>query len=311
MKKYLINLIESKKLDNIQKNTRVVFGPPLINYSTNEAIVLCLVKNGETWIKDFIEHYQKKGFKHIVFLDNRSKDETLEIAKDYENITILQTDVPFKNNNILLRRYLVERFAKNRWSLTVDIDELWDYPHSDKISLEQFLSYIKKSGANVVVAQMLDMFMEKIPNEKHSLSDYNYYDVSQIRKDDFNENGKFAPNDFELVGLFKKIIKLFRGGIINRIFSVNFYYKEILNDDIKIFRGGIRSTIFGLDRVWLTKMPLLFYDDSIEPIAHQHFSNNAIIADTSTVLLHYKFTHDFKENIQQAVKNKQYASNSE
>ena len=86
---------------------------------------MCLVKDGESWIREFIEHYQRLGFKHIVFLDNRSTDEAIHLAKKYQNITILKTDVSFKNNNVLLRRYLVNRFAKNRWSLTVDIDELW------------------------------------------------------------------------------------------------------------------------------------------------------------------------------------------
>jgi len=311
LRKKILKLIESKKITQIQNDVKLIFGPDEIDYPTNEAIVLCLVKNGETWVKDFIEHYQRKDFKHIVFLDNGSKDKTIEIARNYKNITFLKTEVPFKNNNILLRRYLVNRFAKDRWSLNVDIDELWDYPYSDKVSLRQFLNYVKKSGANAVVAQMLDMFMEKIPEDKTVLSDYKYYDIESIKKSDFNKSGKFVSSKLTFIKILKKFTKLFKGGLLDKMFRYNnFNYANILNKDIKSFRGGIRKKVFGLDNVWLTKIPLIFYDDTVEPIVHQHFSNNIIIADISTTILHYKFTHDFKKGIEEAVKNKQYANNS-
>ena len=145
--------------------------------------MLCLVKDGEAWIREFIDDYFRKGFKHIVFLDNGSTDNSLAVAKQYPNITILQTDVPFKWNNILLRRYLVVRFGRERWSLTADIDELWDYPFSGRVSLAALFGYLRAQGANAMVAQMLDMFLPNLPSEPRPLKEYDRYDISEIRKD--------------------------------------------------------------------------------------------------------------------------------
>lgn len=272
------------KLSYIARNVQLVFGPSNIDYGTSEAIVLCLVKDGETWINEFILHYLEKGFKHIVFLDNGSTDNTLKIAKKHKNITVLKTDIPFKGNNILLRRYLINRFSKGRWSLTVDIDELWDFPLSDKVNLKKFLDYLQSKGANAVIAQMLDMFRPTIPATKQPLKSYHLYDISSIKKDALT-----VPFGFKDRGL---------------------RYRKMLNPNIKFFRGGIRAQLFGLNKLWLTKMPLLFNGSPLKPLIHQHFSNETIIADISTVLFHFKFTHGFYEQVTNAVKHKHYLNDS-
>jgi len=281
----IVRLYDYIKLSYIARNVTHVFGSRIISYDHHEAIVLCLVKDGEVWIKEFIEHYFRKGFKHIVFLDNGSTDDTLQIAKKYANITILETKVPFKDNNILLRRYLIARFAKNRWSLTVDIDELWDYPFSDKVGLGALLRYLRGKGANALIAQMLDMFMPCLPSKKvDTLKAYDHYDISYVKKDAL----------------------AIRGGFKDFGFSSN----RDLNNKISFHKGGIRAQLFGLKNIWLTKMPLLFYDKTIQPLAHQHFSNNVNIADISSVIFHYKFTHLLRDQIQSAVRLQQYSGES-
>lgn len=283
--KAVVRIYDYLKLLYIAKNVIHIFGPKAISCYPQEAIVLCLVKNGGVWIKDFIEHYFRKGFKHIIFLDNGSTDKTLQIAKKYRQISVLQTKIPFKNNNILLRRYLVKRFGKSRWSLTVDIDELWDYPFSDKVSLKNLLLYLEKRGANAVIAQMLEMFRAYIPlKTMDTLQLYAYYDISNIKK----------------IGLTTE----------EALKEISFLNKGNLNRNIKIYKGGIRAQLFGLKDIMLTKMPLLFYDDTLQPLLHQHFSDKVSIADVSSVLLHYKFTHLFKKQVQNAVRLEQYAYES-
>src|SRR5215213_1384694 len=100
-----------------------VQGPEEIPYRKNELVVLCLVRDGEPWVRSFIEHYFSLGAKHIVFLDNDSTDGIVSAASEYDNVTLLRSKLPFgagvegSVGERLMRRYLIERFGSNRWSL--------------------------------------------------------------------------------------------------------------------------------------------------------------------------------------------------
>jgi hypothetical protein len=139
-------------------NLEHVHGPQTVTYGEEELIVLCTVRNGQPYIRNFIDHYFSLGASHIIFLDNSSSDQTVSIAQQYEDVTVLRTTLPFKKYKYVMRRYLIERFSRARWSLLVDIDELFDYPYSEIVSLRSFLEYLNSRPYTSVVAQMLDMF---------------------------------------------------------------------------------------------------------------------------------------------------------
>src|SRR5215218_799051 len=138
-----------------------VHGPEAVAYEADELVVVCLVRDGRPYVKSFVEHYLSLGAKHIVFLDNGSTDGTAEALKAYENVTVLKTTMFFGRYQLLMRQYLVEQYGKNHWSLLVDIDELFDYPYSDVISLKSLLRYLNEHQYTAVVAHMLDMFPEE------------------------------------------------------------------------------------------------------------------------------------------------------
>jgi len=260
-------------------SVRHIHGPRRIKYEKNEIMVLCLVRNGELWMKSFIEHYFSLGVKHIVFLDNGSTDDTIPIARKYKNVTILQTKVPFKKFKTLIRGYLVRRFSKNRWCLLVDVDELFDYPYSDVVSLSSLIEYLNKKGSTAVVAQMLDMFSDKplssLKSRKgDSIKDlYKYYDISDIQKSqyDISEN-------------------------------------KISNNYIKLYSAGIRRTFFGVNTP-LWKHPL-FFSDGKTLFVSCHMVINAHVADFSCILYHYKFDSNFPVKVEEAVRLENYSNNS-
>jgi hypothetical protein len=245
-----------------------VQGPEEIPYKKDELVVLCLVRDGEPWARTFIEHYFSLGAKHIVFLDNDSTDDTVSVASEYDDVTVLRTKLPFGSGVVegtagetLMRRYLIERFGRNRWSLCVDIDELFDYPYSDIIALDSLLGYLNSNSYTAVTAQMLDMFPERLSvNSTEEIGrefkkEYRFYDISEIDR--------------------SKPKKDRRSNIIE-------------SDEIAIaVRGGIRDNVFGYKPL-LTKYPLLFYDGTVEHMG-VHSIRNARVADLTCVLFHYKF----------------------
>src|SRR5829696_3579301 len=261
-------------------------GPEEVDYGPDELVVVCLVRDGRPYVKSFVEHYASMGVKHLFFLDNGSTDGTVSVARSYENVTILRTELPYKGYEYSLKQYLITLFGKKgRWCLCADIDELFDYPYSDVVGLGSLLGYLNANSYTAVAAQMLDMFPEEplSGSRAANLLDeplkerHRFYDISNIRRKSFKELRRRFPNN------------------------------TLESDEIELFTGGIRDTIFATDTT-LTKHPLVFSDGRIKPMADSaHWVDNARIADLTCVLFHYKFLDGyFHHQAAQAVREGQY-----
>src|SRR5215218_7206143 len=274
-------MIEEIPPDSIEH----LYGPEEVPYEEDELVLVCLVRNGRPYIKSFVEHHASMGIKHLFFLDNGSTDGTVEALKEYENVTVLHTTLPFKRYQVSMRQYLIERFGKKgRWCLCVDIDELFDYPYSDVVRLGSLLGYLNERSYTAVVAQMLDMFPDEALSGSASSPDeplkerHRFYDISNIQTKGIKEHGR------------------------NNIYE---------SDDIEYFLGAIRSTLFGT-KVYLTRFALMFSDGRLKPFAGSgHRVDNARVADLTCVYLHYKFLDEhFHNKVASAVREENYPYNS-
>src|SRR5215212_8735758 len=262
-----------------------LYGPEEVPYAEDELVLLCLLRDGRPYVKSFVEHHFSLGVKHLFFLDNGSTDGTVEALKEYENVTVLQTGLPFKRYELSMRQYLVERFCqKGRWCLYADIDELFDYPYSDVVRLGSLLRYLNERSYTAVVAQMLDMFPEEPLSGSASSPDellkerHRFYDISNIQTKGIKEHGR------------------------NNIYE---------SDDIEYFLGGIRSTLFGT-KAYLTRFALMFSDGRVKSFAGSgHRVDNARVADLTCVYLHYKFLDEhFHKKVAKAVREENYPYDS-
>jgi len=256
-----------------------------VDYAPDELVVVCLMRDALPYVRSFVEHYFSLGAKHLVFLDNGSRDGTVEVLRAHENVTILHTDVSFKEYQKYLKRYLIHRFGKrDRWVLYVDQDELFDYPYSDVVSLGSFLHYLTENSYTAVVAQMLDMFPEEPVSRAANVEDeplkerHRFYDVSDI-----------AAQDYHAFQRSRNVVA---------------------NQEIEVHKGGILKTVFGR-HAFLTKHPLVFLDEEIESMyPGAHWVGGARVADISCPLFHYKFIGDVHERTMRAVEEDSYANDS-
>ena len=80
--------------------------------------VIILTKNSEKHFKNVLDAL--KSFDEILIIDNGSKDNTLNIAKNYSNCKIFKEEFigfgPLKNKAL--------KYAKNEWVLFIDSDEI-------------------------------------------------------------------------------------------------------------------------------------------------------------------------------------------
>ncbi len=253
-----------------------IAGPETVDYAPDELIAICVVRNGASHIRQFVEHHFELGVRHIVFLDNNSSDDTVRIAASYSNVTVLQTNCPYRFYENVMKRYLVKRFAKKRWSLCVDIDERFEYPCANVLSIRSFLAYLNEHSYTAVVAQMLDLFADNPVDESQWGPDQpvedvcNYYDISNIEKTHY------------------------KWGILS-------------NEKVDMHFGGIRRTLFGT-RNGLTKAAMVFLDGQVLPFVEWHHALHARIADISCLLRHYPFAGSFYEKVLDAVETGRYGS---
>ena len=266
----------------LQHDIEHLHGPEEVDYEIDELVVLVLLRNGRPYIKPFIEHYFSLGVKHIVFLDNGSTDGTVDTLQKYDNVTVLRTRLPYKKYNIIMKQYLVERFGRGRWTLSTDMDELFEYPYSDVVSLKRLLGYLNENSYTAVVTYMLDMFPETLlpPAEDPSTQYedlkevYRFYDISGVRTRDYSEIGDI-------------------GNVVS-------------NEQIEILYGGVMQRVFRTSPL-LTKHPLVFLDDQIRPHdLSDHWVGNARIADFTALFLHYKLSANLYELVRREIEERRY-----
>jgi len=265
-------------------NTRHVAGPQNARAGPEQLAVVCLVRDGAPFVRDFVAHYRALGAAQIVLLDNGSRDETLALALAHPDVTVLSCPLPYREYKNEPKRCLIRRFGRRRWSLCVDIDELFDYPGSARLPLAGLLRYLRHYGYNAVVGQMLDMFAAEPaqpggePDERGLRERFPLAQLAQVEATPYER-------------------------YYGRVNSIG-------NPAIMALRGGVRKALFGTD-VYLTKHPLIFLEAPVQPITPSaHGVCGARVADLSCVLYHYKFTEGFADQVRRAVAEENYYRSS-
>jgi hypothetical protein len=263
------------RLPLLRGRVRHLHGPTDVPYEEDELLVICVVRNGAHYVRPFMAHYRALGVRHVVFLDNGSTDGTIDRLRAYDGVTVLQTDAPYERYENTMKRYLAERFSTGRWNLIADIDELFDFPGSDRIGLRAFLRYLNHHDYTAVVAQMLDMFADRplsasppVERDEDLASTYRYYDVSGI-----------VHSDHRLL--------------------------DARDSGIRFHWGGIRRTVFGTMN-GLTKVALVRMDGRLQPFVQWHHVRHGRFADVSCVLRHYPFGPTFYGKVRDAVETGRY-----
>jgi hypothetical protein len=289
-------------------HVRHLHGPVRLPLGPEQLVVVSLVRDGAAHVRGFIEHYLALGAAWIVILDNGSRDETVALARGYPQVTVLSCRLPYREFQRHMKSYLIRRFGRGRWSLCVDIDELFDYPGSAAIGLPAFLRYLRGRGYNAVVAQMLDMVAPgplRAPHVRPGEPLRRAYPLSDLSAIAWHAYGP--------------------------IFGLAC---AVANPAIQVAFGGVRKTLFD-SHLLLTKHPLLFLEGRMQPNTHvpdplrrmdpvavqldgatyplypyQHGVSGASVADVSCVLYHYKFTAAFPEQVRRAVAEENYFGRS-
>lgn len=155
--------------------------------------VTIIAKNASKYLVEVLDCL--KAFDEVIFLDNLSDDDTLQIAKSYDNVKIFQT--PFIGFGKM--KNLAISYAKNDWIFSIDSDEV-----IERELLDEILNLNLESTTNIYSISRKNLYKDKWIKGCDWYPDY----VNRI----FNKNHtRFNDNEVHESLILKedsKIIKL-------------------------------------------------------------------------------------------------------
>jgi hypothetical protein len=260
------------------RSIRLLKGPASVDSGSESVVVVCLVRDGLRYIPEFLRHYRDLGVERFAFIDNGSKDGTIELLAEQADVSLLKTDVPYRVCKVIAKQYLADQFGRRNWVLLVDVDELFQFPRCEDLTLKGLIRYLNHNDYSAVACQMLDMFPDRPLLATDGLV------VAGRPQRSWREDHRF----YSIAGL--RALP-YAAGPDSRCCNL------LDLDSHRFFYGGIRHRKFDSD-VLLTKHPLFFPARGAK-LVDCHLVGSARIADLSGVLLHYKYVSGFFEYVKQ------------
>lgn len=254
----------------VRAATRHAHGAQNVVLGADEVMVVVMLKDAAYNLTDFIEHHMALGARHILIVDNGSTDETVKIARRYDNVSVAINTLPVSLHECALRAIPARLYAEGGWFLFLDSDEMLDPPAGMR-RLSAVTQYCATQGATAVVGQMLDLYAPLPLSETATLS---YQEARNVFR-------RYALHDVESIPYTDRGVP----------FAWRLRRNRLLNSAVGLKYGGIRNRCFG-ERCCLTKHSFVKNAPNVDLYCHPHCSSRVVVADFTLPILHYKFCGD-------------------
>jgi len=139
-----------------------------------------LIKNEENFLKEWLDHYINEGVEHFYLIDNGSADNTLNIIKQYDNITLFKDTRKYPQyQQTMYKDNLLPVIKESKWSMIVDADELMKGQNNYTIK-----SYLETIPSNIFGIYVIwKMFIGKDKSKMGDMKsrfNYNYLHNSSM-----------------------------------------------------------------------------------------------------------------------------------
>ncbi len=257
------------------RHSRVLHGPARVTLADTDCAVVTMMKDAEWSVRPFIEHHLSRGARHLVVIDNGSRDRTVAIAAEFPQVTVVHNPMPAKRHESLLRAGIARKVLRGGWVLFADADEMFEAPLLDSApdALPRLAAYLERHGYTAMVAQMLDLLTDRPYRDTKSLD----YPASVAVFD------RWAMGDLTALPYH---------AVENRL---AWFLRDNRCDDpgVRLLIGGARRALFG-EECYLFKHSMLRNRPGIDLMRHPHCAGPVRVADVTGLLRHYKLTGDWQ-----------------
>jgi len=228
----------------------------------NSPILICLCKNENHILAEFLEHYKNIGIEYFVFIDNNSDDGTFETLLKQEEVTLFRAKDDYASHKrIAWINKIMDFYGEDRWYLVVDADELVVYDNCENYKIQNLIKFFENINLKKVKGMMIDMYPDK--------------DLRKISPSDkLFETSKY----FDAEGYDVKQNSI-TGGVRKRVFDINvalikfpLFYKEKDDFMVNSHHAFIDAEIYN-SPCFIGILHYKFHSDFFKKLEHAITSN--------------------------------------
>jgi len=140
-----------------ERGMRQIDGRPIPEWKPGEVWMLVVGRNEALRLPYMLRYHFDRGISHVLFVDNDSTDGTLDLLLADPRITVFSSTETYKGP-LYWQEPLLRRFARDRWCLVLDADELFAYPQMDTLSIPELASRLDASSDEALHCLFVEMF---------------------------------------------------------------------------------------------------------------------------------------------------------
>lgn len=261
-----------------------------------------VIRNEADRLPFLLEHHRRLGVNRFFVCDNDSRDGSTEFLLSQSDCAVYHTADSFGEAGCGMNwiNAMVARHGAGNWCLFIDADELFVYPHCEKIGLRAFCRFLEASGHDAVFAIMVDMYAAGPVSDAIYVRGTSFIDTCPFFDTDYKVRAKaalpFSKNFLDVEAV---------GGPRLRVFYP--HYRNLGIWPMAVARAarnlrhhslgkmiGLQKTDIGSLPPDITKVPLMHCRDG-QRWATNHRTVPLPVAEVTAALLHFKLFANFDQ----------------
>ena len=241
--------------------------------------ILCctVLRNELPRLPYFLEYYRRRGIGAFLAVDNGSTDGSVEFLLRQPDVYLWESEFSFNRANFGAGWFepILRMHAQGHWCLIVDADELLYYPDCETRSIPDLCRSLDRKAKRAYNAIHLDMYSDAPIEETH-----------------------YTPGQ-----PFEGVCPYFDRRLYHRCEDpAGPFHNQ------KAYYGGVRQRVFGGPGYYLSKVPLVQYEEDCILSGGQHWTNLPLdqIASGRGALLHFKYFSSFRDYVSREVERKEH-----